>query len=140
MHLLGKGDIDGLKRANPHYNGVISNFLKNETILGNAYIYSAPKQPYTFPCRVLEFNKSNIEGLLPKLEMPKQKSVTQEMQELSAILDRNKTFAAFSRGVYQYFSDLGIDLPFADSANRWIEWEYADNLYKQVASQREQNE
>jgi len=79
MHLLGKGDIDALRRANPHYDGVISDFLKNETIVGNAYIYSAPKQPYTFPCRVLEFNKSNIEDLLSKSKVSEQKSVVQEM-------------------------------------------------------------
>ena len=79
MHLLGKGDIDALRRANPHYDGVISDFLKNETIVGNAYIYSAPKQPYTFPCKVLEFNKLNIEDLLSKSKVPEQKSVVQEI-------------------------------------------------------------
>lgn len=132
MHLLGKGDIDALRRANPHYDGVISDFLKTETIVGNAYIYSAPKQPYTFPCKVLEFNKSNIEDLLSKLEMPKRKSVAQEMQELSTILSKNEKFGRFSSEVFQYFSDLGVDLPFADSASKWIEWKYADNLYKQL--------
>ncbi|GAG79088.1 unnamed protein product, partial [marine sediment metagenome] len=119
MHLLGKGDIDALRKANPHYDGVISDFLKNETIVGNAYIYSAPKQPYTFPCKVLEFNKPNIEDLLRKSKVSEQKSVAQEMGELSVIFGKNKIFGRFSSEVFQYFSDLGINLPFADSARGW---------------------
>jgi hypothetical protein len=68
MHLLGKGDIDALRNANPHYDGVISNFLKNETITGNTYIYSAPKQPYVFPCRILEFTLANVSEIQNKLK------------------------------------------------------------------------
>ncbi|MCL0063778.1 ATP-binding protein [Dehalococcoidia bacterium] len=64
MHLLGKGDIDALRRANPHYDGVISEFLSKETIIGNTYIYSAPKQPYVFPCKVLEFQESTVQDLI----------------------------------------------------------------------------
>jgi len=141
MHLLGKGDIDALRRANPHYNGVISDFLKNETIIGNAYIYSAPKQPYTFPCRVLEFNKSNIEDLLSKSKVSEQKSVVQEMQELSGLIsltgdDENKVIGRFSSEVYNYFDKQGIGLPFADPNKKWIEWEYVHGLYKQLSSRK----
>lgn len=139
MHLLGKGDIDALRRANPHYDGVISDFLKNETIVGNAYIYSAPKQPYTFPCKVLEFNKLNIEDLLSKSKVPEQKSVVQEMQELSGLIsltgdDENKVIGRFSSEMYNYFDKQGIGLPFADPNKKWIEWEYVHGLYKQLES------
>jgi hypothetical protein len=83
MHLLGKGDIDSLKAANPHYDGVISNFLKNETITGNTYVYSAPKQPYVFPCRILEFNLSNVEDLRKKLSPKEQETQVEESQQKS---------------------------------------------------------
>ncbi|RLE42803.1 hypothetical protein DRJ16_04410, partial [Candidatus Woesearchaeota archaeon] len=79
MHLLGKGDIDALRRANPHYDGVISEFLSKETIVGNAYIYSAPKQPYVFPCKVLEFQESTVQDLIMQEEFQPRTSVNEEM-------------------------------------------------------------
>lgn len=81
MHLLGKGDIDALRSTNPHYDGVISNFLKNKTLTGNTYVYSAPKQPYTFPCRILEFNLSNVEELRSKLKAAKPKQADEDTQQ-----------------------------------------------------------
>ena len=113
-----------------------ADFLKNETIIGNAYIYSAPKQPYTFSCRVLEFNKLNIENLLQESRVSFQKAVTQEMQELTACRDdrgdeESTRIGRFSRNAYKYFGRQGIDLPFADHENQYIDWEYAHNLYKQ---------
>ena len=55
MHLLGKNDVDALIRANRHYDSVIAHFLVSETVVGNAYVYSAPYQPYVFPAHILEF-------------------------------------------------------------------------------------
>ena len=55
MHLLSKGDVDALVRANRHYGGVIAHFLMTETVVGNAYIYSAPYQPFVFPAHIWEF-------------------------------------------------------------------------------------
>jgi len=55
MHLLGKNDVDALIRANRHYDGVIARFLVSETVVGNAYVYSAPYQPYVFPAHIWEF-------------------------------------------------------------------------------------
>lgn len=78
MHLLGKGDIDALRRANPHYDGVISDFLSKETIIGNAYIYSAPKQPYVFPCKVLEFQESAVQDLIEQHPSQPKSSVSEE--------------------------------------------------------------
>jgi len=55
MHLLSKGDVDALVHANRHYGGVIAHFLGTETVVGNAYIYSAPYQPFVFPAHIWEF-------------------------------------------------------------------------------------
>jgi DNA helicase HerA-like ATPase len=55
MHLLSKGDVDALVHANRHYGGVIAHFLGTETVIGNAYIYSAPYQPFVFPAHIWEF-------------------------------------------------------------------------------------
>jgi len=149
MHLLGKGDIDALKKANPHYDGVISDFLSKETILGNAYIYSAPKQPYVFPCQVLEFKESIVQNLIKQQSFQPQSSVKQEMEELQKALsdipatspgDEKKIIGRFSRSIYQYFKNQGISLPFADSNHNWIDFEHAYNLYLQLRRQAEGNE
>jgi len=143
MHLLGKGDIDALRRANPHYDGVISDFLSRETIVGNTYIYSAPKQPYVFPCKVFEFQESVIQNLINQQEFQAQISVSEEMNELREILrgiinrssgngDENRIIGSFSREIYRYFREQGIFLPFADTTNEWVEYDQAKNLFLQL--------
>ena len=146
MHLLGKGDINALKKANPHYEGVISEFLSKETIVGNAYIYSAPKQPYVFPCKVLEFQESTVQDLIGQQDFRPQVSVNEEMGELKEILERilsnrpdsednmNRIIGRFSREIYDYFTERKIPLAFADPSNRWIDFEHARNLYLQLRS------
>jgi hypothetical protein len=150
MHLLGKGDIDALRNANPHYDGVISEFLSKETIVGNTYIYSAPKQPYVFPCKVFEFEKSTIQDIINQLGTLPQISVYDEMNELKKRLmgiinrspsggDENKIIGSLSREIYQYFADLSIFIPFADTNNKWIDFEQASNLYFQLKPQSAEN-
>ncbi|MFN3739556.1 MAG: ATP-binding protein [Thermodesulfovibrionales bacterium] len=57
MHMLNDEDIKALIKANGHYGGIISRFLQNEALQGNAYIYSAPYQPYVFPVKVDYFDE-----------------------------------------------------------------------------------
>jgi len=143
MHLLGKGDIDALKRANPHYDGVISEFLSKETIVGNTYVYSAPKQPYVFPCKVFEFQESVVQNLINQQNFQLQISVNEEMNELRNILmkvinsssgneEENRIIGNFSRRIYEYFRECRISLPFADDNNQWIDFEQARNFYLQL--------
>lgn len=64
MHLLNEEDIKALQKANFHYSGCISNFLRNEALVGNVYIYSAPYQPYVFPARVYDFESISNDDLI----------------------------------------------------------------------------
>lgn len=150
MHLLGKGDIDALRRANPHYDGVISEFLSKETIVGNTYIYSAPKQPYVFPCKVLEFQKSTVQDLIGQEKSQPWTSVNEEMGELEESLngfinntstseDENKIIGKFSNKIYRYFKERSVLLPFADTNNQWIDFDQARNLYLQLRPQSGEN-
>lgn len=66
MHLLSRNDVDALVRANRHYGGVIAYFLTSETVVGNAYIYSAPYQPFVFPAHIWEFKPEVFEDLFEK--------------------------------------------------------------------------
>ncbi|MBA7590370.1 hypothetical protein ES708_32486 [subsurface metagenome] len=150
MHLLGKGDIDALRRANPHYDGVISEFLSKETIVGNTYIYSAPKQPYVFPCKVLEFQKSTVQDLIGQEKSQTWTSVNEEMGELEESLngfinntstseDENKIIGKFSNKIYRYFKERSVLLPFAGTNNQWIDFDQARNLYLQLRPQSGEN-
>ena len=143
MHLLGKGDIDALRRANPHYDGAISEFLSKETIVGNAYVYSAPKQPYVFPCKVFEFRESIAQDLISQQNFQSRSSVNEEMSELeerlkrvinhaSSVEDDRRLIGSFSKEIYQYFMEREISLPFADTDNEWIDFDQARNLYLQL--------
>ena len=146
MHLLGKGDIDALRRANPHYDGVISEFLSKETIVGNTYIYSAPKQPYVFPCKVLEFQESTVQDLIKQEEFQPRTSVNEEMGALEESLneiinnistseDESRIIGKFSREIYRYFMKRSIHLSLADTNNQWIDFDQARNLYLQLRRQ-----
>ena len=143
MHLLGKGDIDALRSANPHYDGVISEFLSKETIVGNTYIYSAPKQPYVFPCKVLEFQESTVQDLIKQEEFQPRTSANEEMGEFEEILngiinntstseEESRIIGRFSREIYRYFMEKSVHLPFADTNNQWIDFDQARNLYLQL--------
>jgi len=139
MHLLNKGDIDALKRANPHYNGVVADFLSMETFVGNTYIYSAPLQPYVFPAKVFEFSKDFFDTLSGKTE--NRKGVLEELQEISEALksSANKSYEKWfklvggcSRQIYQYFKNNGVYVPFMDDKNRWIDYGIAENLIRVI--------
>ena len=46
LHLLSKVDIKALHDVNPHYEGVIADFVQMESLQGHAYIYSTvPEMP-----------------------------------------------------------------------------------------------
>jgi len=138
MHLLNKGDIDALKRANPHYDGVIADFLSMETFVGNTYIYSAPLQPYVFPAKVFEFNKDFFATLLGKIKSGK--GVLEELQDIAEILKPiavkqdvkwNKKFVgACSHRIYKYFKDKSISAPFMDDEKKWIDYRIAEYLLR----------
>lgn len=135
MHLLNKGDIDALKKANPHYDGVVADFLSKETFVGNTYIYSAPLQPYVFPAKVFEFNKDFFATLSGKTQA--RKGVLEELQDIAGVLNSstNKSYDKWSkfvggcsRQMYQYFKNNTISVPFMDDENRWIDYRIAENL------------
>jgi hypothetical protein len=138
MHLLNKGDIDALKKANPHYNGVTADFLSMETFVGNTYIYSAPLQPYVFPAKVFEFGKQDFLAVLSG-KVKHGKSVLEELQSIAKILqpvvakqhaEQSKFVGACSHSVYQYFKDNSISAPFMVDDKQWIDYGIAENLIR----------
>lgn len=57
FHLLSEGDLKSLQRANAHFsNDILANIL-NEPIKGNAYVWSAPDQPFILPVRIMNFSE-----------------------------------------------------------------------------------
>lgn len=138
MHLLNKGDIDALKKANPHYNGVTADFLSMETFVGNTYIYSAPLQPYVFPAKVFEFGKKDFLAVLSG-KVKHSKSVLEELQGIAKILQTvaakqhagwSKFVGACSYSVYQYFKDNSISASFMVDDKQWIDYGIAENLIR----------
>jgi len=135
MHLLNKGDIDALRKANPHYADVVADFLSMETFVGNTYIYSAPLQPYVFPAKVLEFNKKFFDAF-PKAS-EERKGALDELREMAEALrpegakkyeQRTSFVGACSRRIYQYLKNNGISAPFMIDEKGWIDYQIAENL------------
>jgi hypothetical protein len=135
MHLLSKGDIDALKKANPHYDGVIADFLSMETLVGNTYIYSAPVQPYVFPAKVLEFSRGFFDKIPPRAEV--RQGVLHELQEMAKVLTPvaakgyrpwTTLVGACSYKLYEYFRDNSASLPFLDHVMKRIDYATAENL------------
>jgi len=138
MHLLNKGDIDALKRANPRYDGVTADFLSMETFVGNTYIYSAPLQPYVFPARVFEFGKEGFVAVLSG-KVKHGKGVLEELQGMAKTLqpvvakqyaDWRKFVGACSRQIYQYLKNNNVSAPFIDDDKQWIDYRIAENLIR----------
>ena len=57
FHLLSTEDLLSLKRANAHFSDDILAEILNEPIPGNAYLWSAPYQPFVIPMKVENFEK-----------------------------------------------------------------------------------
>ncbi len=59
IHLLASDDVRAMTSINPHYDGVIADFIQNESLQGHAYIYSTvpgmPLQPYVFATKAIKF-------------------------------------------------------------------------------------
>jgi Helicase HerA, central domain len=55
FHLLSVGDLKSLQEHNAHYSNDVLAAILNEPIKGNAYLWSAPDQPFVLPARVHNF-------------------------------------------------------------------------------------
>jgi len=72
MHLLAKDDVRAMTNVNPHYGGVIADFIQNESLQGHAYIYSTvpglPLQSYIFATKAIKFEnvRSELDRIKPK--------------------------------------------------------------------------
>jgi hypothetical protein len=57
FHLLSADDLASLRRANAHFSEDVLTMILNEPIAGNAYVWSAPYQPFVLPLRVENFEE-----------------------------------------------------------------------------------
>lgn len=82
-HLLAKQDIKALTDVNPHYGGVIADFIQVESIQGQTYIYSSvpnmPIQSYVFGTKALAFD--DVSDRLAELQPEGYRAYTQRRLE-----------------------------------------------------------
>ncbi|MBL7763804.1 MAG: DUF87 domain-containing protein, partial [Chitinophagaceae bacterium] len=57
FHLLSEGDAGTLGKYNSHYSHDILAHIIGEPIIGNCYMWSAPKQPFVLPVRIRGFEE-----------------------------------------------------------------------------------
>jgi len=62
FHLLSKGDLDSLNRANAHYSGDIITQVLNEPIKGKCYMWTS-SQPFVLPVSIKNFEEQNRPNL-----------------------------------------------------------------------------
>jgi hypothetical protein len=55
FHLLSVGDLKSLQGHNAHFSNDVLASILNEPIKGNAYMWSAPDQPFVLPARIHNF-------------------------------------------------------------------------------------
>jgi DNA helicase HerA-like ATPase len=132
MHLLNKGDIDSLTHANRHYDGVTARFLGDETVVGNAYVYSAPRQPYVFPARLLEFTPKVFDNTLGKFTLEEFANHLKSSHFSPNRQDVNKAVGGLSRVIYSWLmSQQSATKPsWLDNENRWVDFGYAKSLLR----------
>jgi hypothetical protein len=99
LHLLAKSDLKALINANPHYDGVIADFIQNESLQGHAYIYSRvpgmPLQSYVFGIKAIKFEDSSkeLEKLKPTGYRAFQQRRLEVLQQMAKKLAEVLTFA-----------------------------------------------
>lgn len=55
FHLLSEGDASTLGKYNSHFSHDVLAHIIGEPIIGNCYMWSAPKQPFVLPVRIRSF-------------------------------------------------------------------------------------
>lgn len=55
FHLLSQTDVRSLQKHNAHYSDDVLSAIIHEPIIGNAFFWSAPLQPFVMSCRVGKF-------------------------------------------------------------------------------------
>jgi len=100
FHLLSEGDAATLGKYNSHYSHDILAHIIAEPIIGNCYMWSAPKQPFVLPVRVRSFeelymknvstdSQASIYESSPAIEI-KKKSEEKNMALANALLIKLK--------------------------------------------------
>jgi hypothetical protein len=130
MHLLNQGDIEALQKANRHYGGVIAWFLSNETIVGNAYVYSAPHQPYIFPTRVFEFSKHFFDSNFGKLDIEQVVRVVHPIVSRTPSRPWKTVVGEAGYKLYELFSKQGLRVSYMDDHNKWIDFSITETLLR----------
>lgn len=82
FHLLNGGDLSNMQTLNAHYSDDILRLILSESIKGNAYIWSAPDQPFVLPCRI-----QNYEEWVASLPDSKAEIVTPAESEKTAVAE-----------------------------------------------------
>lgn len=70
FHLLSEGDAGTLGKYNSHFSHDVLAHLIGEPIIGNCYMWSAPKQPFVLPVRIRSFEKTYFEQVKASEEEP----------------------------------------------------------------------
>ena len=91
FHLLSADDLISLKRANAHFSDDVLAEILNEPIPGNAYLWSAPYQPFVIPLLVENFEEYAQTKIRSKTADPKMTAAedfAERMPNLQSELDR----------------------------------------------------
>ena len=113
FHLLSKGDLDSLQRANAHYSNDIITQILNEPIKGKCYMWTS-SQPFVLPISIDNFetkfkiNKSSkiqdkllsnlIKEVDEELKNPLFKSITKKYQEI----ENDSTIQQDKKGMFLF--------------------------------------
>ena len=71
FHLGNTDDIKALVKSNINFDGVISQFIQTETIVGNCYMVTS-NQSFALPIRVVNFDKLVHKNVYPELQFDKE--------------------------------------------------------------------
>jgi hypothetical protein len=91
FHLLSADDLASLRRANAHFSEDVLAMILNEPIAGNAYVWSAPYQPFVLPLRVENFEEYAKQVMRVKAAQPGVTAVeefSKRIPDLQSELDR----------------------------------------------------
>jgi DNA helicase HerA-like ATPase len=131
LHLLSKIDIKALQDINPHYEGVIADFIQMESLQGHAYIYSTvpdmPTQSYVFATKSTSFSQT-VETLRSKpvkgtraIKQLQLETLDELVKLLKPILAAQKPVSTSTNGERKYKSPpVSGELAKRISANLWF--------------------
>ena len=112
FHLLSEQDLRELQNVNAHFSDDILSAILNEPIKGNAYLWSAPDQPFVLSAMIINFQEyvnEKIKNGVPETKITPAEEFSKNLPNLQKKFDDFLKEAILHKREIKVYENVSID-------------------------------